>query len=122
MNHNQNLDEEMLRSYLQSSEPSKGLEAEKSQRESQREPERTSESQREPERARKSQKEPERAREGQREPERARVSQTANQRGWPHIFCIHQHCFVAKQLKTTLLCCETLKYGTFCRKTLKYAL
>ena len=31
-----------------------------------------------------------------------------------------QHCFVAKQLNTTLFCRETLKYGTFCRETLKY--
>jgi len=47
------------------------------------------------------------ARESQREPERARVS-------------MPQHCFVAKQLNTTLFCRKTLKYGTFCRKTLKY--
>ena len=31
-----------------------------------------------------------------------------------------QHCFVAKQLNTTLFCRKTLKYGTFCRETLKY--
>ena len=37
-------------------------------------------------------------------------------RGWPHIFSMPQHCFVAKQLNTTLFCRETLKYGTFWRK------
>ena len=41
-------------------------------------------------------------------------------RGWPHIFSMPQHCFVAKQLNTTLFCRKTLKYGTFCRETLKY--
>ena len=33
---------------------------------------------------------------------------------------VPRHCFVTKQLKTTLFCSETLKYGTFCRETLKY--
>ena len=40
-------------------------------------------------------------------------------RGWPHILSMPQHCFVAKQLNTTLFCRKTLKYGTFCRETLK---
>ena len=38
-------------------------------------------------------------------------------RGWPHIFSMPQHCFVAKQSNMTLFCRETLKYGTFCRET-----
>ena len=69
---------------------------------------------------RESQREPERARESQRGPERARVSQTASQRGWPHILSMCQHYFVAKQVNTTLFCCETLNYSTFSRETLKY--
>ena len=31
-------------------------------------------------------------------------------RGWPHIFSMPQHCFVAKQSNMTLFCRETLKY------------
>ena len=30
-----------------------------------------------------------------------------------------QHCFVEKQLNTTLFCRETLEHGIFCRETLK---
>ena len=41
-------------------------------------------------------------------------------RGWPHIFSMPQHCFVAKQSNMTLFCRETLKYDTFCRETLKF--
>ena len=37
------------------------------------------------------------------------------------IFSIPEHCFVAKQLNKTLFCRDTLKYGTCCRKLLKYA-
>ena len=37
-----------------------------------------------------------------------------------HTSSMPQHCFVEKQLNTTLFCRETLKYGTFCRETLKY--
>ena len=58
--------------------------------------------------------------ESNREPERARASKREPERGWPHILSMPQHCFVAKQLNTTLFCRKTLKYGTFCRKMLKY--
>ena len=85
---------------------------------------------------RESLREPEGARESQSEPERA--GQRAYIAGWHklqlciweadykreagHTSSMPQHCFVEKQLNTTLFCRETLKYGTFCRKTLKYAL
>ena len=35
---------------------------------------------------------------------------------------IPKYCFVAKQINETLFCCDTSKYGIFCRKLLKYAL
>ena len=55
--------------------------------------------------------------ESNREPERARGSQREQESS---ILSMPQHCFVAKQLNTTLFCRKTLKYGTFCCKTLKY--
>ena len=59
-------------------------------------------------------------RESLREPEGARESLTGSQREAGHTSSMPQHCFVEKQLNTTLFCRETLKYGIFCRKTLKY--
>ena len=71
MNHIQNLDEEMLRSYMQGSEPRKGIKGWK-------EPERVTERARE--RVRESQRESVRASESLRETESARESQGENQR------------------------------------------
>ena len=87
-------------------------------------------SQRGPEYARDWQWEPVRARvgvtESHREPERDRErsskSQREQKRGKRHIFSIPKHCFVAKQLNITLVCCDTSKYCIFCRKLVKYAL
>ena len=52
-----------------------------------------------------------------REQEPARGSQIEQESS---ILSMPQHCFVAKQLNTTLFCRKTLKYRTFCRETLKY--
>ena len=41
-------------------------------------------------------------------------------RGWPYIFSMPQHCFVAKQSNAYLFCRKTLNYSTFCRETLRY--
>ena len=65
-------------------------------------------------------REPERARESQREPKRARESQSEPEREAGHTSSMPQHCFVEKQLNTTLFCRENT--GLFYRKTLKYAL
>ena len=46
-------------------------------------------------RDRESQKDPNRARERERESQRANQRPRASE-SWPHIFSMHQHCFVAK--------------------------
>ena len=50
------------------------------------------------------------------------MDQLLQKRGYPYIFSIPEHCFVAKQLNKTLFCRDTSKYGIFCQKLLKYAL
>ena len=96
----------------------RALRAEKSQRESKREPERASESLRGTERARESQGESVRASENLRETERARESQGENQKEQGKR--VYQALHIIS--KERLFCCKTFKHVTFCHKNVFYML